>query len=119
MTLDEAKKILPGARYVREWSNYILADRREYGCAARGNRSRHSGTKVHALTCSYVVAVIDPAKETNTRTMGYKFMQSAKPQLFSVHPVCGCTSGQHAGQPIAHYTADHVTCTKCPQPSAA
>lgn len=107
----------PGVIYRTTWGNYKTEARRAYGHAARRNRSRNKGVKIHRLVCTYVVGVIDPALETRHDTFGAKFLKTGQPVLFSVHPVCGCTSGQHAGAPDARLTAEHVTCSKCEQPA--
>lgn len=100
-------------RSVSEWGNYMLGLRCEYGSAAHRNRGKHSGAKVHRVVSKYVVAVIDPSKETRQDTFGAAFLRTNKPQLFSCRPACGCTSGQHAARPDSRLTAEHVNCSKC------
>lgn len=104
-------------RYVYTWGNYRVGILHKYGSAARRNRARYTGTKVHKLVAKYVVSLVDPALETRQDTFGYKFLRTGKPVLFACHPACGCTSGQHAGSPDARLTAADVTCTKC-EPAA-
>jgi hypothetical protein len=96
----------------REWSGLILEDRTEYGSAARANRGRHAGHKVHRLACEYVVGVV-PGSEHRPGSYGAMFLRSGKPILFNASPACGCTSGQHAGRPCPGLTPEKVTCEKC------
>jgi hypothetical protein len=94
----------------RTWGGLVLESRVEYGSAARKGRGRYAGQKVHRLGCEYVVGVIEghiPGE------IGRAFLRTGEPQLFSCHPACGCTQGQHAGKPYAKLTAADVTCEKC------
>jgi len=95
----------------RTWNNLILETRTEYGSAARRNRGRHSGHKIHRLNCEYVIGVVDESQASGE--VGHKFLKTGNPVLFSVWPACGCTQGQMAGLPYPKLTAEHVTCEKC------
>lgn len=99
----------------RVWGNYLLEDRTEFGYAARRNRGSYTGQKIHRLRSAYIVSVKDEAAELalNHDTLGKRFLKNRVPVLFSCHPSCGCTQGQHAGRPLAAASADKVTCTKC------
>lgn len=97
----------------RIWNNYILEYRSAYGHAARRNRGRFTGAKIHALFCEYVVGLVDPSIPCKPGTAGHTFRTTGEPVLFTVFPVCGCTQGQHAGSPIKGATKDDVTCTRC------
>lgn len=100
------------AMTTREWGGLILETRVEYGSAARKNRGRYAGAKVHRLRCEYVIGVV-PGSEHRPGSCGAMFLGSGKPLLFNARPSCGCTSGQRAGQPFPGLTAEHVTCEKC------
>jgi hypothetical protein len=102
-----------GVLYRSTWGNYQTEARRAYGHAARRNRSRNTGVKVHKLVAVYVVGLIDETVVERAGTFGETFRRTRQPVLFSCHPACGCTSGQHAGAPDARFTAAHVTCSKC------
>lgn len=109
----ETENLPAGVLYRTTWGNYRTEARREYGAAARRNRSRHSGVKVHKLVCEYVIGLIDETVIGRAGTFGETFRRTGKPVLFSCHPACGCTTGQHAGAPDARLKAEDVTCTKC------
>ena len=109
----DTENLPEGVLYRSTWGNYKTEARREFGCAARRNRAHFSGTKVHRLVCTYVVGLIDESITDRPDTFGEKFRRTGKPVLFSCHPACGCTSGQHAGQPNARLTSENVTCAKC------
>lgn len=96
----------------REWGGLILESRTEYGSAARKNRGRFAGSKIHRLHCEYVVGVVE-GSEHRPGSYGAMFLKSGKPILFHVSPACGCTSGSLAGQPFSSLTDDSVTCEKC------
>lgn len=96
----------------REWCGLILEARTEYGTAARGNRGRYAGRKIHQLFCEYVVGLVEGYYHA-PGTFGAQFKQTGQPVLFSCYPLCGCTRGQHAGKPLAGKTHEHVTCDKC------
>jgi len=95
----------------RTWSNLILESRTEYGSAARRNRGRHAGHKIHRLNCEYVIGVVDASQETGET--GRKFLKTGLAVLFSVWPACGCTQGQIAGSPNRSLDSSNVTCEKC------
>lgn len=84
----------------------------EFGSAARRNRGRNTGQKVHKLVSEYIVAV-DSTASVRLGSYASKFLLTQKPVLFSCHPLCGCTMGQHAGQPYKNLTAENVTCSRC------
>jgi len=96
----------------RTWSNLILETRTEYGSAARRNRGRYAGHKVHRLRCEYVVGVVE-GSEHRPGSCGAAFLRTGQPVLFGVEPACMCTQGQHAGQPSPRLTAEDVNCEKC------
>lgn len=104
----------------RTWGNLILETRANYGSAARRNRGAYTGQKVHRLVSTYIVGVVDEAKERekgikNNRavTLGGRFLLNGDPVLFSCAPACGCTQGQMAGSPNDRSTIANVTCEKC------
>lgn len=97
----------------RTWDNYVLEHRIEYGSAARRNRGRYSGAKVHRLSCQYVIGLVDPTLTPKPGTISAAFARTGKPVLFSCWPCCGCTQGQHAGTPTPGLSQADVTCTKC------
>lgn len=94
------------------WGNYIVGRTTEYGHAARGNRGRYAGTKLHQLGCDYVVDLLEPDAEVGL-TVGNEFRRTGRPVLFQAQPWCAVTQGQRAGQPSSRYTAADVTCAKC------
>lgn len=94
----------------REWSGLILESRIEYGSAARHNRGRYAGTKVHKLRTEYVVGVV-PGTEHYPGSYGAIFR--GEPLFFRAYPACGCTQGQRAGKPNAELTAADITCSRC------
>lgn len=96
----------------RLWGSYTLEMRTEFGTAARRNRGRYAGHKVHRLISEYIVAVDNPEAE-RVGTLGQRFIKTGQPVLFSCSPACGCTQGQHAGQPIEGKSEADVTCAKC------
>lgn len=97
----------------RVWSNeYVLESRTEYGVAARGNRSQHSGQKIHRLQTEYIVGIVEGV-EPRPGTLGAEFKRTGKPVLFSCRPACGCCQGQHAGRPFPKLGPADVTCSKC------
>lgn len=101
------------ANNTRVWSDeLILETRTKYGSAAHRNRARYSGRKVHVLHCDYVVGIVE-GHQPRPGTFGAEFVRTGKPVLFSCRPVCGATSGQHAGRPFANMTTADVSCTKC------
>jgi hypothetical protein len=102
-----------GVLYRSTWGNYKTEARRAYGHAARRNRSRNTGVKVHKLVAVYVVGLIDETIVERLGTFGETFRRTRLPVLFSCRPACGCTTGQHAGAPDSRLTADDVTCSKC------
>jgi hypothetical protein len=95
------------------WGNLILETRIEFGHAARFNRSRYAGTKVHRIIAEYCVGRVDEAAPVRPGTFEAKFIAVGKPVLVSARPACGCTQGQHAAAPVAGMTADRVTCANC------
>lgn len=95
----------------RTWSGLILESRTEFGSAARKNRGRHAGAKVHRLHSEYVVGLED-GHTPHPSSYGAIFQLTGKPVLFSCRPFCGCTQGQKAGKPTGQTEAD-VTCEKC------
>lgn len=111
----------------RTWSNLVLETRVEYGAAAHRNRGRYSGQKIHRLICEYVVGVVDEDAAMLSGGVGRDFLVGVRtrdeigrtvriprqPVLFSCHPACMCTQGQHVGQPNARLTAENVNCIKC------
>lgn len=105
---------------LRTWGGLILQTRVEYGTAARRNRGRYAGHKIHRLISEYVVG-LTPGHVPAPGTVSAAFARSGRPQLFSCHPACGCTQGQHAGRPAYNLPgrnpADSVTCTKCNPPA--
>lgn len=111
--IENAPRILPDARFRRVWCNYILETVLAFGSAARNNRARYTGTKVHRLSCEYIVGLVDESLAENPRTMGATWVRTRQPVLFSCRPCCGTTGGQHAGAPDARRTASDVTCSKC------
>lgn len=117
MSIDTTN-LPPGVLYRSTWGNYQTEARRAYGHAAHRNRSRNTGTKIHALVAVYVVGLIDEAIVDKPGTFGETFRRTRQPVLFSCRPACGCTSGQHAGAPSARLTAADVTCSKCAPPTA-
>jgi hypothetical protein len=96
----------------RTWSNLILETRTEYGSAARKNRGRYAGHKIHCLRCEYVIGVVE-GSEHRPGTYGAAFLRTGKPVLFNVYPACMCTQGSMAGLPFPNLTSEHVTCEKC------
>jgi hypothetical protein len=96
----------------RTRSNLILESRTEYGSAARRNRGRYAGHKIHRLRCEYVVGVVE-GSEHRPGTYGANFLRTGKPSLFHVEPVCMCTQGQMAGSPNPSLDSSNVTCEKC------
>lgn len=106
------------AANMRVSCNCILERKVEYGHAARKNRGRNSGAKIHKLECDYVIGLVDESLETRPGTYGYQWLKQKRagreaPVLFKCSPACGCTSGQNAGKPIAGLTEESVTCSKC------
>ncbi len=103
----------------RTWGNLVLETRIEYGAAARRNRGRYAGHKTHRLHSEYIVALVDTEATrpeiVNGRatTLGARFLLNGKPVLFSCSPCCGCTQGQHSGQPDDRLTSEKVNCEKC------
>jgi hypothetical protein len=93
----------------------------KFGAAARHNRGRYAGSKVHKLSVERVVGVIDEAEAMkNPRSFGALFLKEQrkpeadrKPIYTHVSPVCGCTQGQFAGQIIDGLACSDVTCTRC------
>ncbi len=100
------------ANPTRTWSGLILESRTEYGSAARRNRGKYAGHKVHRLHCEYVIGIVEGSQHY-PGTVGAKFVKTGLPVLFSAMPVCGCTQGQMAGRPNAYLTGENVTCEKC------
>lgn len=110
----------------RTWGGLVLETRVEYGHAARKNRGRHSGTKVHRVISEYVVD-LEPGYEPKPGTVGHVFLVGERkldgigrtvrtprvPVLFACRPACGCCQGQHGARPYPGLTEDKVTCEKC------
>lgn len=84
----------------------------EFGSAARLNRGRNSGQKVHRLISEYIIAVAE-GTEVKPRTYAAEFLRTGQPVLYACRPLCGCTMGQHAGKPYSDLTIEDVTCSKC------
>lgn len=101
----------------RTWGGLILEMRIEYGSAARRNRGRYAGQKVHRLISEYVVG-LEAGHQPRPGSCGAAFLRDGKPVLFACSPACGCTQGQHAGRPFPGLTAERVTCAKCGMPAA-
>lgn len=93
----------------------------KFGSAARYNRGRYAGSKVHKLFVERVVGVNDEAEAMkNPRSFGAIFMREQqkpegqrKPVYTSVHPACGVTQGQMAGQIREGLTCADVNCERC------
>lgn len=103
-----------GANAYSIQDNLITATVTGYGSAARGNRGRYTGSKVHRLCCTYVIGLVDPSLETQPGHIGYRFkLRPENPILYSCFPHCRCTDGQHAGHPTPGLSEADVTCTKC------
>jgi hypothetical protein len=96
----------------RVWSELVLESRKEFGYAARRNRGRYAGQKVHVVITEYIVGVTD-GYVPRPGTIAVEFVKTGKPVLFSARPLCGATQGQHAARPVATLTAADVTCTRC------
>jgi len=96
----------------RTWSGLILESRTEYGSAARRNRGRYAGVKIHVLRSEYVVG-LEPGYVPRPGSFGALFANGGKPVLFSCAPACGCTGGQRAGRPSPGLTDSDVTCAVC------
>lgn len=96
----------------RSASGMILEERTEYGYAARNNRGKFAGQKVHRLRCEYVVG-LEAGCSVRPGTFAAIYATTGKPVLFSCYPACGCTQGQMAGKPREGFTAENVTCEKC------
>jgi hypothetical protein len=96
----------------RERFGLILETRYEVGNAARGNRGRYSGRKIHHLVTEYAVGLV-PGTEHKPGTVGARFRESGTPVLYSAYPRCGTTQGQIAGHPQDELTIADVTCEKC------
>lgn len=98
-----------------DWGSYITEISFAVGSAARGNRGRYSGQRVHILRVEKIVGLkpdADP-RDIQPGTLGARFVATGRPVTFSTHPVCGCTRGQHAGQASSSLSAADVTCEKC------
>jgi len=100
------------AIFTKTWGGLVLETHVEYGHAARRNRGRYAGQKIHKLFCEYVVGLEDGYRP-QPGTVGAAYLRTGKPVLFSARPACGCCQGQMAGSPRARLTAEHVTCEKC------
>lgn len=98
-----------------EWGSYITEISFAFGSAARGNRGRYAGSHVHVLRVEKIVGIkpdADP-RDIGPNTLGARFVATGRPVTFSTHPLCNCTSGQHAGQASSSLSAADVTCEKC------
>jgi hypothetical protein len=99
---------------MREWGGMILEGRTEYGMAARHNRGRYAGQKVHSLRVEYVIGLLDDyVPNGGAGSVGQQFIKTGKPVRFSAYPMCGVTQGQWAASPINGATIEQVTCAKC------
>ena len=96
----------------RDWDNLRLGRRTSTGFAARRNRGRNTGQKIHSIVIEEVIGVIDEAKELAKpfNSIGKVFLKDRKPVKFSAWPQCGCTSGQNAA---VESKGAKVTCEKC------
>lgn len=99
---------------VKVWSELQLETRFEYGYATHHNSGRrYEGEKVHKIVSEYIVGVTSEYVD-RPETIGHTFIVTGLPQLFSSRPLCGCTQGQHAAQPVKSFEADSfITCKKC------
>lgn len=89
--------------FAYQWSNYIVAFKKQYGVAARRNRGRHAGTTIHQLVVGYIVASVKQDAS----------IEWCAPRLHSVSPSCSCTQGQLAGHVSADRTFADVNCKRC------
>jgi hypothetical protein len=78
------------------------------------------GAKVHALIAYEIVGLTDEAR-VEPGTYGAQFMREERraakgfgrrPVYFSVRSCCN-GNGQHTATPVAHFTAEHVSCERC------
>lgn len=120
------------AAETRTWGGLVLETRAEYGHAARRNRGRYAGRKIHRLISEYVVG-LEPGYVPAPGTVGERFLTGERkldaigrtvrtpgvPVLFACRPACGCCQGQHGGSPSPGLTAESVTCDTCRAATAA
>lgn len=97
---------------------WTISTRIGFGSAARNNRGRYTGIKIHRLQIFELVGLSESAKAiaetTGSKTFAGQFLRGgSKPVTISVAPICGCTGGQFAGQELRGVTAEQVNCSKC------
>lgn len=98
-----------------DWGGYITEISFAVGSAARGNRGRYAGHRVHLLRVEKIVGLKPEHTQADIApgTLGARFGATGRPVTFSTEPLCGCTQGQHAGQASSSLSVADVDCEKC------